>query len=173
MIAFAEPIITHLILHVFSDPAKRLQFKQFVNTPERRRQTELIEERGQKRPADWPKTSASLRFMPDQFVTPKRQWTWQTVGKQEDIMLNDQATASIAVKYGDTQLAVYYVPRRGLYASQQMYASYSPSVPFLMYRVYRAWCRCPHRRAFVLDQGIIGDTPGGDPVRYLLFSYDL
>ncbi|KAL9711883.1 hypothetical protein Ac2012v2_004956 [Leucoagaricus gongylophorus] len=128
--------------NVVKDPAKRLQFKQFVNTPERRRQTELIEERGQKRPADWPKTSASLRFMPDQFVTPKRQWTWQTVGKQEDIMLNDQATASIAVKYGDTQLAVYYVPRRGLYASQQM---------------------CPHRRAFVLDQGIIGDTPGGDP----------
>lgn len=25
--------------------------------------------------------------------------------------------------------------------------------------------RCPHRRAFVLDHGIIGDTPAGDVVR--------
>ena len=95
-----------------------------MNTSERRQQTEKIEERGQKRPADWPKTSASLRFAPDQFVTPKHQWTWQTVAKKEDMVLNDQATTSVAVKYGDTQLAVYHVPRRGLYASQQMYVSF-------------------------------------------------
>ena len=118
-----RPSKAHLILCVFPDPTKRLQFKQFVNTSERRQQTEVIEERGQKRPADWPKTSGSLRFTPDQFVTPKHQWTWQTVAKKGDMVLNDQATTSVAVKYGDTQLAVYHVPRRGLYASQQMYVS--------------------------------------------------
>jgi len=52
-------------------------------------------------------------------------------------MSTDAGTTSVAVKYGDTQLAVYHVPKRGYYATQQM---------------------CPHRRAFVLDHGIIGDS---------------
>ncbi|KXN90613.1 Nitrite reductase [NAD(P)H] [Leucoagaricus sp. SymC.cos] len=127
--------------NVVKDPVKRRQFKQFVNTPERRQQSELIEERGQKRPADWPRTAPSLKFTPDQLFTPKDKWTWATVAKKEDMVLSDQGTTSIAIKYGDTQLAIYYVPRRGFYATQQM---------------------CPHRRAFVLDHGIIGDAPGGD-----------
>ena len=45
---------------------------------------------------------------------------------------------SAAVKYGDSQLAIFHVPRRGYYATQQM---------------------CPHKRAFVLEHGIIGDDP--------------
>jgi len=77
-------------------------------------------------------------------------------------MLNDQATTSVAVKYGETQLAVYHVPRRGLYASQQMYVCV-PLIVFIL--ICRAWRRCPHRRAFVLDHGIISDTPNGDLVR--------
>ncbi|KAF5354806.1 hypothetical protein D9756_005269 [Leucocoprinus leucothites] len=93
------------------------------------------------RPADWPRTSAPLRFTADQLVTPKDRWTWQTVAKQEDMMPSDRGTTSVAIKYGDTQLAIYHVPGRGFYATQQM---------------------CPHRRAFVLDHGIIGDTPSGD-----------
>jgi len=56
-------------------------------------------------------------------------------------MPTESGTTSLGVKCGDTQLAVYYVPRRGYYATQQM---------------------CPHRRAFVLDHGIIGDSPNGD-----------
>ena len=28
--------------------------------------------------------------------------------------------------------------------------------------------RCPHRRAFVLDHGIVGDTPTGELVRRVL-----
>ncbi|KAF9446723.1 nitrite reductase [Macrolepiota fuliginosa MF-IS2] len=127
--------------NVVQDPVKRHQFKQFVNTPERRQQSEIIEERGQKRPADWPKASVPLKFTPDQLKTPKGGWTWVTVATKGDMVLSDQGTTSAAVKYSDTQLAVYHVPRRGFYATQQM---------------------CPHRRAFVLDHGIIGDTPGGD-----------
>lgn len=30
--------------------------------------------------------------------------------------------------------------------------------------------RCPHRRAFVLDHGIIGNTPTGDLVSFPTFS---
>ncbi|KAG2031435.1 hypothetical protein BDR03DRAFT_986432 [Suillus americanus] len=40
---------------VVNDPARRRQFHQFVNSNERRPQTEVITERGQERPADWPK----------------------------------------------------------------------------------------------------------------------
>uniref|UniRef100_Q9UVH8 Nitrite reductase [NAD(P)H] n=1 Tax=Hebeloma cylindrosporum TaxID=76867 RepID=Q9UVH8_HEBCY len=123
------------------DPAKRQQFKQFVNTTERRPQAELIAERGQYRPADWPKSSAGLKITPDQLKTPKSEWTWVTVAQKGDMALSELGTTSVAVKYGDTQLAVYHVPKRGFYATQQM---------------------CPHRRAFVLDHGIIGDTPSGE-----------
>ncbi|KDR71728.1 hypothetical protein GALMADRAFT_253448 [Galerina marginata CBS 339.88] len=127
--------------NVVKDPAKRSQFKQFVNTPERRPQAELITERGQLRPADWPKRSAPLKLTPELLQTPKKEWKWVTVATKADMVLSENGTTSVAVKYGDTQLAVYYVPKRGFYATQQM---------------------CPHRRAFVLDHGIIGDTPSGD-----------
>ena len=104
---------------------KRQQFKQFVNTPERRPQAELIQERGQYRPADWPKSSTALKITPDQLKTPKSQWTWVTVAKKGDMALSEHGTTSVAVKYGDTQLAVYHVPKRGFYATQQMYVGVS------------------------------------------------
>jgi nitrite reductase (NAD(P)H) len=46
------------------------------------------------------------------------------------------------VIYGtDSQLAIFHVPGKGYHATQQM---------------------CPHKRAFVLDQGIIGDDKEGN-----------
>jgi nitrite reductase (NAD(P)H) len=78
------------------------------------------------------------------------------------MVLSDQGTTSVAVKYGDTQLAVYHVPKRGLYATQQMY------VYPLFFSLSNFPSRCPHRRAFVLDHGIIGDTLGGELVSHLL-----
>jgi len=53
-----------------------------------------------------------------------------------DLTPTDAGTTSAAIRYGDSQLAVFYVPRRGYYATQQM---------------------CPHKRAFVLEHGLIGD----------------
>ena len=103
---------------------KRKQFKQFVNTSERRPQAEVIEERGQQRPANWPNASVSLKFNPEQLKTPKSQWTWVTVAKKDDMALSENGTTNVAVKYGDTQLAVYHVPKRGFYATQQMWANY-------------------------------------------------
>ena len=48
-----------------------------------------------------------------------------TVAKKGDMALSEHGTTSVAVKYGDTQLAVYHVPKRGFYATQQMYVGVS------------------------------------------------
>lgn len=57
-------------------------------------------------------------------------------------MPTTESTTSAAVRYGeDSQLAIFHVPGRGYYATQQM---------------------CPHKRAFVLDHGIVGDDKDGN-----------
>ena len=111
-------LFTHVT--VLTDPVKRKQFKQFVNTEERRPQTELITERGQQRPADWAKTYPGVKLTPDQIITPKSEWQWIKVTSKDDMMPTEAGTTSVAVKYGDTQLAVYHVPQRGYYSTQQM-----------------------------------------------------
>ncbi|KAJ7039841.1 NADPH nitrite reductase [Mycena alexandri] len=126
---------------VVKDPAKRKQFKQFVNTDERRSTSEMITERGQQRPADWAKAYSPVKLTQDRLVTPKSDWQWSTLVLKADMMPTDVGTTSVAVKYGETQLAVFHVPHRGYFATQQM---------------------CPHRRAFVLDHGIIGESPKGE-----------
>lgn len=123
---------------VVQDPERRKQFRQFVNTDERRPQIEPIVERGQQRPANWAKAFPPVKFRPSDVRTPKDQWTWQRMAKVADLTPTDAGTTSAAVKYGDSQLAIFHVPKRGYYATQQM---------------------CPHKRAFVLDHGIIGDDP--------------
>ncbi|TFK21046.1 nitrite reductase [Coprinopsis marcescibilis] len=127
---------------VVKDPSKRKLFKQFVNTDERRAQSELIQDRGQTRPADWAKDYPPVKLSIDQLSTPKSEWSWISVARKSDMLINDEGTSSAAVKYGDSQLAIFHVPRRGFYATQQM---------------------CPHKRAFVLEHGIIGDSSNGKP----------
>ncbi|THU96328.1 nitrite reductase [Dendrothele bispora CBS 962.96] len=55
-----------------------------------------------------------------------------------DLSLSGGGISSVAVKYGDSQLAIFHVPHKGYYATQQM---------------------CPHKRAFILEHGIVGDDP--------------
>ncbi|KAG1776329.1 hypothetical protein EV702DRAFT_1179952 [Suillus placidus] len=126
---------------VVNDPARRRQFRQFVNTDEHRPQTEVITERGQERPADWPKRLPPTKLGESAFVTPKSEWEWRKLATVHDLMPTDDATTSAAVKYGDSQLAIFHIPRRGYFATQQM---------------------CPHKRAFVLDHGIVGDDLDGN-----------
>ncbi|KAG1902240.1 uncharacterized protein F5891DRAFT_1025513 [Suillus fuscotomentosus] len=126
---------------VVNDPARRRQFRQFVNTDERRPQTEVITERGQERPADWPKQLPPAKLGESVIVTPKSEWEWRKLATVNDLMPTDDATTSAAVKYGDSQLAIFHIPRRGYFATQQM---------------------CPHKRAFVLDHGIVGDDLDGN-----------
>ena len=108
------------LILIIKDPAKHQQFKQFVNTEEQRPQAELINQRGQTRPADWPKATPSTKFSADQLITPKSEWRWIKVASKGDMMPSENGATSVAVLYGDTQLAVYHVPKRGYYATQQM-----------------------------------------------------
>ncbi|KAF9239853.1 hypothetical protein BU15DRAFT_87858 [Melanogaster broomeanus] len=120
---------------VVKDPERRKQFRQFVNTEERSSPMEIIQERGQQRPADWPKQFPPAKLRASQIATPKSEWQWRKLATVQDLTLSN-VTTSVAVKYGDSQLAIFHVPNKGLFATQQM---------------------CPHKRAFVLDHGIVGD----------------
>ncbi|GAA5872094.1 hypothetical protein JCM8547_003101 [Rhodosporidiobolus lusitaniae] len=123
------------------DPEVRKTFKQFANTDERRLNSELITERGQQRPADWPKNFPGQRFTDASIPTPRSQWKYVKLATVDDLAPNEEGTTSCAVRYGeDTQLAVFHVPKRGYFATQQM---------------------CPHKRAFILEHGIIGDDANG------------
>jgi nitrite reductase (NAD(P)H) len=96
------------------DPARRSQFRQFVNTAEQQPQSEIITERGQHRPADWPKSYPPVQLASDQFKTAKEDWTWVTVANKSDLVTTDAGATGVAVKYGDTQLAIYHAPPTGL-----------------------------------------------------------
>jgi nitrite reductase (NADH) large subunit len=128
---------------VVNDPARRKLFSQFVNSDETEVGIEIITERGQNRPADWPKDGAlvqlelpkskaegrrSNRPQPREDAKPK----WTAVGRVADFPLEGGAT----IKYGRVQIAVFQFSSKGeWYACQNM---------------------CPHKRAFVLSSGIIG-----------------
>ncbi|GAA5820635.1 hypothetical protein JCM11251_003086 [Rhodosporidiobolus azoricus] len=124
------------------DPEVRKTFKQFANTDERRLGSELITERGQSRPADWPKNFPGQRFTDSQIQTPRSQWQYVKLATVDDLSPTAENTTSCAVRYGeDSQLAIFHVPGKGYFCTQQM---------------------CPHKRAFILEHGIIGDDANGN-----------
>mmetsp|Transcript_30178 Transcript_30178/g.55734 ORF Transcript_30178/g.55734 Transcript_30178/m.55734 type:complete len:1099 (+) Transcript_30178:327-3623(+) len=126
---------------VVKDPKRRAKFKQFVNTDEnqtREEMIEFIEQRGQTRPTDWvadgqPQTN----WKPAETdVFARSEKSWVTVGKTSDFT----ADAGSTILYGESQLAVFNNAQQGeWYCTQNM---------------------CPHKQAFVLSQGIIGDAEG-------------
>ncbi|CAM9815921.1 unnamed protein product [Discosporangium mesarthrocarpum] len=148
---------------VVGDEGLRKQFKQFVNTDETERAMPFIPQRGQARPMDWPKDEdiPNLHFhcctpiaqsLPPNLApstnicVPKPtdvlsgSTTWVRVGQVDDFPKDGGA----AVKYGRSQLAVYRMHGRNVswwFATQNV---------------------CPHKRALVLSQGIVG-SKGGIP----------
>jgi nitrite reductase (NAD(P)H) len=116
---------------VLKNPARRALFSQFANTDENINDTiEPTKERGQERPSYWPTESVTENFKDHQWS----ELSWQPIVKAEefkDIPTGD----SRAIKRGDTQLAIFKVKGKW-YCTQQM---------------------CPHKRAFVLSDGLIGD----------------
>jgi len=122
---------------VVDDPERRQQFRQFVNTTETQPGIEFVSERGQKRPADWPKEAVVL---PPSPVSPKMDpfdskdlKKWICVGETKDF----EVDAGRTIKYGGVQIAVFRMPNGSWYATQNM---------------------CPHKRALVLSQGLLGDS---------------
>ena len=147
---------------VVNDPEKRKLYQQFVNSDENQRDIEFVDERGQARPADWPKdgelvqialpaNSESESTETSETLTESQplngsanklnghqKKSWVKVGQVSDFPKDGGA----AIKYGDVQIAVYnFASRNEWYACQNM---------------------CPHKNAFVLSRGIIG-TVGDEP----------
>lgn len=125
---------------VVNDPEKRKWFRQFMNTDETEPCIEFVSERGQAHPADWRGDFVSLeQFQEQAQATASSMVTsadsrWVQVGTTGDFPLEGGA----AVKYGKSQLAVFNFSSRGeWYATQNM---------------------CPHRKAFVLSRGMVGNT---------------
>lgn len=128
------------------DPEKRKWFKQFVNTDETEPTIEIVSERGQSRPGDWPEEVVSLgqfQSLEDRRYEIEsrrsldlKSTRWVQVGHADDFPVDGGAT----IKYGRVQIAVFNFSSRGeWYASQNM---------------------CPHRKAFVLSRGMIGEEKG-------------
>lgn len=118
-----------------TDPARRSNFRQFANTDDTLSVVDKVDERGQQRPAYWPKESTSEDFRGTQWSN----LTWQPIVESKHFV--DTPTGSSKnVKRGDTQLAVFKIKGKW-YATQQM---------------------CPHKRTFALSEGLIGDDIKAD-----------
>ncbi|KAL2756041.1 hypothetical protein ACRALDRAFT_2027676 [Sodiomyces alcalophilus JCM 7366] len=114
------------------------RFRQFANTDEAVDVTEVEVDRGQQRPVYWAKDAAAK----EDFKGLRSRWSslaWQPMLEASYFAGADEAPSGVsaAVKRGDTQLAVWRVRGR-YYATQQM---------------------CPHKRAFALSDGLIGEDP--------------
>lgn len=126
---------------VVKDPERRAKFKQFVNTDENQPREEMIEfidMRGQKRPTNWRADGeVQTNWKPeDTDIFARSEKSWVTVGKTSDFAPNVGST----ILYGESQLAVFNNAKQGeWFCTQNM---------------------CPHKQAFVLSQGIIGDAEG-------------
>ncbi|TID26846.1 nitrite reductase [Venturia nashicola] len=116
---------------VITNTERRKAFLQFANTDENMGPTiEKTKERDQQRPSYWPQSSTKTDFK----GTKWSDLTWQPIVQADKFQ--DTATGdSQAIKRGDTQLAIFKVKGK-YYCTQQM---------------------CPHKRAFVLSDGLIGD----------------
>eukprot|EP00978_Attheya_sp_CCMP212_P023295 scaffold71048_cov55-Attheya_sp.AAC.3 len=142
---------------VVKDPARRAKFKQFSNTDEtidKDDMIEFIDMRGQVRPADWPKDGEPQTNWkaPSNDIFSNSEKSWVEVGKVSDFSAN----VGTPILYGSSQLAVFNNAQRGeWYATQNM---------------------CPHKQAFVLSQGILGDAAGAPkvacPLHKKTFSLD-
>ncbi len=126
------------------DPEKVRWFRQFMNTDDAESCIEVVSKRGQQHPANWPSELVSLTQFRDlqqrQIPSGLEQEAstsdegWVDVGEVHDFPIDGGAT----IRRGKVQIAVFNFASRGeWYACQNM---------------------CPHRKAFVLSRGILGDA---------------
>ncbi|KZZ97501.1 nitrite reductase [Moelleriella libera RCEF 2490] len=123
------------------DPEMVAKFKQFQNTNDSVETVELEQDRGQSRPAFWPKESATEQF--NGIVWSSTAWEAVMATSFFDGADDMPNGISATIKRGDTQLAVWRF-RGKFYATQQM---------------------CPHKRAFVLSDGLVGHVASASDSR--------
>lgn len=117
------------------DPEKRKYFEQFANTSETVETVEMVLERSQRRPTYWPKESPTEDFKGHQWSS----MSWQPIIRSDYFSDLKPQISSANVKHGGTQLAIFKI-KGAFLATQQM---------------------CPHKRAFVLSDGLIGENDAG------------
>jgi nitrite reductase (NADH) large subunit len=118
---------------VVNDPVKRRQFRQFLNTDDTEPTIEIVHERGQSHPADWPEETPPTE---SRRPVPREDCTWVRVGSVDDFPVD----AGGCIRYGYAQIAVFRFASRGeWYATSNM---------------------CPHKQEFVLSRGLLGDAEG-------------
>jgi len=123
---------------VVDSPELQKQFLDFQNVPDQQEDgIEFVSMRDQKRPANWPKGKFEESGIVGAYAgLDLSDASWVKVGREDDF----PDDGGLTVLYGKSQLAVFHFTSRGeWYATQNM---------------------CPHRRAFVLARGIIGDAAG-------------
>jgi nitrite reductase (NADH) large subunit len=119
---------------VVSDPALRERFRHFVNANDGDDSITWTEERGQRRPSDWPSAKSPAPRRPVRL--PLLETRWVRAGRTSDF----PSEGGISMKHGSAQIAVFHFASRGeWYATQNM---------------------CPHRQEMVIARGIIGDHAG-------------
>lgn len=134
---------------VVNEPVRQKMFQQFANTTDVLDNVERITNRSQPQPAEWPKDFPSVRLTRDDIAAPVTTWRWEQVASRSDLMPSTEGVTSAAIKWGDTQLAIFDVPGRGLYGTQQMCGrsssrlfscslTRSPQLTFIL-------IRCPHK----------------------------
>ena len=121
-----------------NDAQRKAHFTQFANTSDNIPSAiEGVTERGQTRPAYWPKEAVTENFRGTNWSS----LSWQPIIEAKYFDNNSPTGySSKNVKRGDTQLAVFKI-RGKWYATQQM---------------------CPHKRTFALSEGLIGDDVRSD-----------
>ena len=115
------------------DPERLKMFTHFANDAAPDPTLEFIEERGQKRPADWTAEEATPDRLP-----PEDTWSWMPVGAADSIP-RDSGRA-IRVPHG--QIAVFH------HAALDRY--------------FATDNLCPHKRDMVLARGLLG-AEGDEP----------
>ncbi|MCJ8328743.1 MAG: nitrite reductase small subunit NirD [Lentisphaeria bacterium] len=114
------------------DPEQRKKFQHYANDEEKDDNLRLVDQRGQKRPADWKKDEDYEQYE----VLPSTDASWVKVSSVDKFPIDGGRT----IKYGKHQIAVYnFASRDEWYACQNL---------------------CPHKREMVLSRGMIGDDKG-------------
>jgi len=116
---------------VVENPEQRARFQQFANSPAPDPAQRFIRERGQRRPADWPRENTHA---PKSNTAAPMEWF--NAGRTGSF----PADGGMAIEYGNTQLAVFRHQYSGKwFATQNL---------------------CPHKKDMVLARGLVGEKAG-------------
>jgi len=125
---------------VVESPELQRRFRHFANDRAPDDSLRFVEERGQKRPADWDERAqeeaARLAQPAGAGEEAGDDASWVPLASEDEVPRD----GGIAVRYGDAQIALFHFARRGAwYATQNA---------------------CPHTRDMVLARGLLGDERG-------------